>query len=115
MTVLGTEDDDNGPRAVEADWLVGGGGGDSGCPEAARLREMGIMMFRHYYVLAEMTETAYGRDPRRMLESLRKGRELYLEFLHGAEPDKTLMAEFAAVEAKTLAAMERRARNRRVS
>jgi hypothetical protein len=113
MTVS-SKDNNNGQRAVEADWLVGGGGGGR-CPEADRLREIGMMMFRHYYVVAQMTEAGYGRDPERVLDSLRKGRELYLSFLYGAEPDKTLMAEFADVEARTLATIEWQARNRRVS
>jgi hypothetical protein len=59
-----------------------------------------------------MTEAAWSRNPRAMLESLRDGRRLYLEHFP-QDLNDDLLSEFSLVEAKILCLLE--AESRRVS
>jgi hypothetical protein len=54
-----------------------------------------------------MTEAAWARDIRGMLKSMREGRQLYLTYLRGTPADESLIAEFAALEARLVARIER--------
>jgi hypothetical protein len=104
-------DANNDQRAVEADLLLTCGPWRPSCLEADQLRVIGTELLRHYFTVAEMTEAAWARDVRGMLKSMREGRALYLTYLpRGVPADEALIAEFAALEARLVAQIEREQR-----
>ena len=88
-------------------------GGSPGCPEADRLRETGVRFLRHYFSVANMVDAAWNRNPHSMLESLREGRKLYLEYFPDTDPSDSLMSEFAVTEARLINLVE--AANKRLA
>jgi hypothetical protein len=82
----------------------------SKCPEADQLRALGMLMMRHYYKVAKMTETAYARDVEGMLASLRDARTMFLDYadLENNQNDIELLGEFNATERKIVAFLEQR-------
>ena len=82
----------------------------SKCPEADRLRALGMLMMRHYFQVARMHETTYAHDLEGMLSSLRDARALFLDYcdLEKNRNDIALLGEFNATERKIVAFLERR-------
>jgi len=82
----------------------------SKCPEADRLRGIGMLLMRHYFQIAKMYETTYAGDVEGMLASLRDARNMFLDYcdLENNEGDIKLLREFNATERRLVAVIEGR-------